>query len=284
VPRTPPDLSGVYLKLDRAEAHIESVGEEIKAFCERDPPPFGFRSDPEPRRNQPGDYVLYAIVREPPPRELALPIGDALQNMRAALDHFAYELSSKRAQKSGKTAFPIHTDECRFKVKGVPYVETIGGYERTFIERLQPYSASKIPGDNPLAVLRRLSNLDKHRLLVPVIAAVSWHDSWVASSNAEIRFRYIARGPVEHDTKIVAFHAVPEDPSKDMDVQPQSGLQIQLNETGIVGFEIGALELLQTILNYIRWPLEWMFEQRRLPPTVAEQEAAESTTPPHPSS
>jgi hypothetical protein len=262
-----PDLSGVRLKLDRAEAHIETVGEQIGAFRERDPAPFGFRSDPEPRANQPGEYVLYAVIREPPPRELALPIGDALQNMRAALDHFAYELSSPSAQKSGKTAFPIYTDECQFKVNGVPRIKTITGHGRAFIECLQPYAASEIPGDDPLEVLRKLSNLDKHRLLVPVIAAVSDQESWVGSTNAEIRFRYLHRGPVEHDAKIVAFTVTPKDPSVGMEVQPSSGLQIQLDKTGIVGFEIEALELLKMILNHIRWNIEWGFERGVLPPT-----------------
>jgi hypothetical protein len=271
-----PDLSGVRLKLDRAEAHIETVGEQIGAFRERDPAPFGFRSDPEPRANQPGEYVLYAVIREPPPRELALPIGDALQNMRAALDHFAYELSSPSAQKSGKTAFPIYTDECRFKANGVPRIKTITGHGRAFIERMQPYSATKIPTDDPLEILRTLSNLDKHRLLVPVIAALSDRDSWVAATNAEIRFRYLHRGPAEHDAKIVAFTATPKDPSVDMEVQPSSGLQMQLDKTGIVGFEIEALELLKMILHHIRWSMEWLFERGVLPPTWREVEARQS--------
>ena len=30
VPKTPPDLTGVYLKLDRAEAHIETVREKMQ--------------------------------------------------------------------------------------------------------------------------------------------------------------------------------------------------------------------------------------------------------------
>jgi hypothetical protein len=272
-----PDLTGVYLKLDRAKAHIETVGEHIEAFRERDPPPFGFRSDPEPRANQPGDYVLYAVIREPPPRELALPIGDALQNMRAALEHFAYELSSPSAQKSGKTAFPIYTDECQFKVNGVPRIKTITGHGRAFIERLQPYAATKIPDDDPLEVLRKLSNLDKHQLLVPVIAAVSDQDSWVGSTNAEIRFQYLRRGPAEHDAKIVAFTATPKDPAYEMEVQAHSGLQIQLDKTGIVGFDIEALELLKMILHHIRWNIEWVFERDVLPPTWQEVEASQQT-------
>jgi hypothetical protein len=95
-------------------------------------------------------------------------------------------------------------------------LEGIKGDERTLIERVQPYAATNIPSDDPLAILRKLSNRDKHRLLVPMIAALRETGSWVASDNAEIRFTYLARGPVEDDTKIVSFTATPEDPSKDM--------------------------------------------------------------------
>ena len=37
------DLSGVYLRLERAYEHIETVHRETKAFLERDPKPLDFR-------------------------------------------------------------------------------------------------------------------------------------------------------------------------------------------------------------------------------------------------
>ena len=43
--KSPPDLSGVRLKLDRAEHHIESLSAEIQAFRQRKPKPFGFRTE-----------------------------------------------------------------------------------------------------------------------------------------------------------------------------------------------------------------------------------------------
>jgi hypothetical protein len=43
---TPPrDLSGVRVKLDRARAHIDAIGEKTDAFTGRTPPPFGVRSE-----------------------------------------------------------------------------------------------------------------------------------------------------------------------------------------------------------------------------------------------
>src|SRR5205809_138288 len=112
-----PDLSGVRLKLHRAKTHIDCVRRETNAFLERDPKPFGIRTDCTPGPDESVEYVLYAIVRERPPRELALPIGDAIQNIRAALDHLVYELATPKARKSIRLQFPIFVDECEFKVR-----------------------------------------------------------------------------------------------------------------------------------------------------------------------
>jgi hypothetical protein len=78
-------------------------------------------------------------------------------------------------------------------------------------QSLSGYSpaATNLPSDDPLAFLQKLSNRDKHRLLTPMIAAVSETDSWVASSNADFRFTYLAKGAVEDGTAIVAFTATP---------------------------------------------------------------------------
>jgi hypothetical protein len=274
VSKTSPDLSGVFLKLERAEEHIETVREQVESFRKRNPPPFGFRTEETPGQNKSIKYALYATIREEPPRELSLPVGDAIQNMRSALDHLIYELATPSGRRSRRLQFPIFTDECEFKVLSPPLIQSITGDERTLIERVQPYAATNPPSDDPLTVLRKLSNRDKHRLLVPMIAAVSEPDSWVGSDNAEIRFTYLARGPVEHDTKIVAFTATPKDPTEDMKVHPQSGLEIQIGDTGIVGFALGAVDLLEMLQHHVRHSIIAMwFTFGHMPLTWAEVQA-----------
>lgn len=269
------DLSGVYLKLERAEHHIECCAAQLEAFLKHDPAPFGFRTKIRPRAAQAIEYALYAVVKEVPPRELALPIGDAVQNIRSALEYLAYELASQRARKAGKTGFPIYTDECGFKVNGAKRIESIRGDERTLIENVQPYAANPIPDNDPLEILRKLSNLDKHHLLVPMIASVSNRDTWIGSDNADIDWTFYERGPVVDGAKIVGFVASPKDPSLDMYVQPESGLQVQLGGTGARGFDIGALELLQMLHHYVRQTVVGMwFEYGYMPKTWAELEGA----------
>ena len=153
-------------------------------------------------------------------------------------------------------------------------LQGIEGDERTLIERVQPYAASNIPSDDPLAILRKLSNRDKHRLLIPMIAALSDTGSWVASDNADIRFTHLARGPVEHDTKIVSFTATRKDPTKHMNVHPESGLEIQIGNTGIVGYAIGAVDLLSMIHHHVRHSIIGMgIERGFMPPVVTGLQA-----------
>jgi hypothetical protein len=52
-------------------------------------------------------------------------------------------------------------------------IQGLANDERTVIQRVQPYAATNIPGNDPLTILRKLSNRDKHHLLVTMIAALS---------------------------------------------------------------------------------------------------------------
>ena len=224
--RTPPDFSHAYLKLDRASEHMDALYEQTEAFLKLDPAPFDFRTKATARPGKAISYVLYAVVRQEPPRRLGLTVGDAIQNMRHALEFIVYELSPPSRRNQGKTGFPVFDDRCRFEVHGASLIKGITGDARTLIERLQPYNTAHPPLRNdPLFILNKLANQDKHRLLLPVVTAVSESDTWMGSANANIRIDRFNPGPVEHDAEILAFTATPEDPAEDMYVQPQSGLQ-----------------------------------------------------------
>ena len=271
---SPPDLSSVQLKLDRAEHHIESLRAEIQAFRQREPKPFGYRTEERPRPDGSVEYVLYAIVREYPPSTWALIIGDAVQNIRAALEHLAYELSTPAGRRRG-TAFPIFDDERGFRAGGERKIATIESDERRLIERVQPYNAAKVAANDPLAVLRKLSNLDKHRLLVTTVAAVSEQETWVGSDNAEICFTFFETGPVKHDAKIVVVTATPKDPAVKMNVHPETDLEVHVADTGIVGYRIEAVDLLRMLHHHVRHSLvEMWFRYGVMPPLWTEVEPA----------
>jgi hypothetical protein len=264
---TQPELSAVLLKLDRAYWLIDDVRDKIQTFQEQDPEPFGFTTETSAGEGQTVEYVLYAVIRERPPIGLATVIGDAVQNMRAALDYLVYELAPPEVRKTGRTKFPIFTDEQAFKDYAPPMIEGITGDTRDVIERMQPYNATKTASNDPLAILQKLSNRDKHRLLIPVIAAVNRMSVWVSSDNADVRFHFLNGGPVEHGDKIVGFSATPRDPDRDMQVAPGSGFEIQIAETGS-NMQLSAFDLLETIHHHIRHSfIALWFGHGVMPPT-----------------
>ncbi len=272
------DLRGIFLKLDRAETHIDTLRLEIDAFLERKPKPFEIRTEKKPGQNDSLRYILYAIVREEPPLELAPIIGDVIHNLRSALEQLAHELSGRKR----KSQFPIFTDECDFKVLGVPMMKGIKGRERTLIERVQPHVASNPPRSDPLAIISELSNLDKHRLPIPVVAALNMTDSWAAVTNAKIRWDFFEPGPVKHDTKVLAFTATPEDPTKKMQVHPQSGLQIQLTDTGADDLygDMSAVAMLEMLSHHVRHSIIHMyFTFGQIPKTWADVQPPDQAPP-----
>lgn len=107
------------------------------------------------------------------PLSASLPVilGEAVQNMRTALDYLVYELalhslSGKKLR--ARTQFPIATTATSYFKTGRKQVWPLLGEHRRRIRKLQPYQFSGDPNSTALATLNRLSNTDKHRLLLTV--------------------------------------------------------------------------------------------------------------------
>ena len=243
---------------------MDALYEQTEAFLKLDPAPFDFRDQGNSTTGQ-SDLVCpvcggpAGTTAETGPHRRRRHSEHAA---RPRIHRLRAVAPSRRNQ--GKTGFPVFDDRCRFEVHGASLIKGITGDARTLIERLQPYNTAHPPLRNdPLFILNKLANQDKHRLLLPVVTAVSESDTWMGSANANIRIDRFNPGPVEHDAEILAFTATPEDPAEDMYVQPQSGLGIQLGGTGIVGFEMEVSELLGMLYHYVRYTvLEWGIHRR----------------------
>lgn len=122
-------------------------------------------------------------VREQPPPEFGLIIGDCLHNLRSALDSLAYDLA--RACKGeplpddiAKTSeFPIFIDPAKFAEQRERKIGATAPDVQAVIEELQPYhgrnnfasltsliARHRPYAHHPLWLLHELSRRDKHRL------------------------------------------------------------------------------------------------------------------------
>lgn len=160
-------LHGCQLKLDRAYDHVESLDRAIQWFLRRHP------HEPVPElRVEAREYVAYMKVREDPPLWWSTVVGDAIHNMRSALDHAVYQLAVANGQTPSGTAYPVLTDdpntpETDKRTRGVwkKLAKQIHPDDLAFIERTQPYKGRHLGDRHNLLLTNRLSNWDKHNTL-----------------------------------------------------------------------------------------------------------------------
>jgi hypothetical protein len=161
-------LTRIRQKIERAARHISELESEIKAFLSRLPQPYRAeaRRDPQTR-----EVVYYAPVTVPEtPLKISLVAGDVIQNLRSALDHLAYQLFMV-GSRGGTTArhvyFPISESHEKYHREAPGKVKGMNQDAIKAINALKPYK----DGNDVLWNLHRLSNIDKHRMLITAGAA-----------------------------------------------------------------------------------------------------------------
>ena len=159
-------------KLRRAKVHINALDRSIKRFIEKHPYDVQWKHYDDME-------ILAVRVEAPkePPINWGLIFGDAVTNLRASLDHIAWQLSKhsgiqfptdakERGRAERNISFPILDDQNnRFFKNATMYMPDEA---KQIIKELQPYdenSESLVPP--LLSMLNKLANHDKHRVNIP---------------------------------------------------------------------------------------------------------------------
>lgn len=156
-------LVGSIEKWNRAMVHIDEYIAASRAFIQNDAYGIEVKLDADGVQN----IVIGRVHKEPPTLPWSTIIGDVVNNLRAALDYIAWELTVPRRpvppDKWRNIGFPIVTNsdnwDQRFEraLWGRPDMETV-------FKALQPFRTGQdAPDREPLAVLDKLWNIDKHR-------------------------------------------------------------------------------------------------------------------------
>jgi hypothetical protein len=157
----------IELKLGRARTHIAEF--RTKAATIRN----GYCTI-KPEEDQERKTTVMRIAIEPKaPDELRLVAGDALFNLRAALDYIITQAILSNGQTPTRSnQFPIAQDPKSFQNAGSRQLAGVSDEVRAILETVQPYH----PGNEPLRVLSKLHNPDKHqRLNLTSVVADSSH-------------------------------------------------------------------------------------------------------------
>jgi hypothetical protein len=197
-----------WAKLHRAAIHIAEVRKRYEAF--KATKPWSVEEFPGEAPNERGFRLR---VSAPVPAELVTVMGDAIHNMRSALDAVAYELAVRHVgaeldpEQEKATEFPITKGPEEFEAffwerKRRP--ELYGDHERAALRCVQPFAISEEARalgvdvqesaehsfiQNELARLHYLSIVHKHRRL-PVL---SWFSRLVYWSEPPVGATYVWR-------------------------------------------------------------------------------------------
>jgi hypothetical protein len=160
--------------------HLEELDAEISEYLGREPKPYRMSGEFKRDRRQ---YVVVGEILQPiNDVRWGVMLGDAVHNLRSALDHLIWQLVLLNTGKKGsrENKFPIESDGRRYwsiTKDGNPSVrdralKNVADEHRLLIDELQPYRTNQGHPVTVLDTLRDFSNFDKHRLLNPVLFAI----------------------------------------------------------------------------------------------------------------
>jgi hypothetical protein len=175
----PHPLDGARFKVVWAQKHIKSLKSEIKGYLDQHADEIRSQPHMTPQHTWlPPVHVLKAIIPSETSQALSGIIGDIATNTRAALDYIAWELAQRyfvpkldiaKFKDRKLASFPICDTPAEIKdsLDGLADRKIPAGAVRE-IEAAQPYNA----GYEPIRLLAKLVNQDKHRLLLPTMGEV----------------------------------------------------------------------------------------------------------------
>ena len=150
-------LIGIRAKIERANNHLSDLDAACRAFCDTQEDQVSSSVNPNT-----GELTYYGPPDRDVPMEIAIVAGDAVHNLRSALDHLAYQLVLANGNKPNrKTDFPIFKDASDYEKNCVERTEGMSQKALARIGEAKPYKG----GNDTLWRLHKLDIIDKHRLL-----------------------------------------------------------------------------------------------------------------------
>lgn len=262
------DLSGCWSKLHHANEHLNALRFDIAKACDSD-----FYTIPVIRRYEPAEkaviYRIGDIVQIPD--DWPLMVGDAIHDMRSALDHLMYQLAIAFLGRKPKESechniqFPAIKRLKDFnKHRFLKYVRPD---DIAKLKPFQPYKRLKKGALHPLPKLVRLSNTDKHREL-HLMVVIPVRESFTNRSDA---FRDCVPDPTVpnppgHPTAIAYHGGLARSPHKGDEILrvrvrpigPNPDVEFDMKLTGYIGVDrLGpVVRMLEAMAKYVGNVLE----------------------------
>jgi hypothetical protein len=158
-------FESVQLKIERADHHIADLKGQFKAFVARKPHRFAIGQDAE--SGQPAIQIRFV---ETVPKPFSAIIGDAVHNLRSALDHMTWDIIGYDGGTQDRDLqFPCRGSREQHKL-ACEQLKTPSDWVKQFFIRHEAFPEGK---GQVFHLLNRLDNADKHRAIDPIMAATS---------------------------------------------------------------------------------------------------------------
>jgi hypothetical protein len=153
-------LLGVRAKIERANEHILNLHSALAAFRDSRPYKILTKHDENTR-----ELIYYVASLNPTPARVLFVTGDAIQNLRSALDYLVCRLvEANRGTVTSDTSYPVFKDATVYHAQRLRKVQGMRQDAINFIDATKPYKG----GTDDLWRLHKLNNIDKHRLLLTI--------------------------------------------------------------------------------------------------------------------
>jgi hypothetical protein len=220
-----------WVKVRRADQHIIEATRGLDAFAREQPWTVEAEPGPDPR-----DQSYRFRVHKPVPVDLLAVLGDAVHNLRSALDAMAYALAEQHCgtlspEQERVTRLPICSDEATFnrfldqQYNGVRPRDLYGDVQIKALRSVQPFAfateaaahgvgrtsdAKDDMAADPAYRLDVLWNVDKHRRL----ARLDWFLEliWWGGIGVGPRFHLPEGAPLSDGTVLATFPQPPLGP------------------------------------------------------------------------
>ena len=156
------------LKLERAAELLQDFDREAIAYLNSNP--CAIMVEPFPGMEAMKTQSWNARIRKPVPPRFSAIIGDAIHNLRTALDLLVCDLVKVNGKNPKQVYFPFCASAAELpRAIRDRNIHRAGADVVRVIESLKPYG----DGNNALRLIHDLDIMDKHQALLPVLGAVS---------------------------------------------------------------------------------------------------------------
>jgi hypothetical protein len=168
----PHPLDGCRAKIEWTNQRIKDFEPILKAFGDANT--YKMRSE---YNSETGRLLLVFTDCMPLPIDLSILTGEALYQLRSALDHLFWQLViANRRTPNTSHAFPIYWESEKYKARIKSIEQDVSASAAKRIGSYQPFKRGTAFESDPLWVLQELNNIDKHRFLLVARSFIGWSD------------------------------------------------------------------------------------------------------------